>query len=148
MFLSIPANVIQFFNGSWVILRSKPLNTLPVLRAPKSCNASRLIGRVVSVSVFSVHSLMQYSPSEAKTISFQSSFKISLIRSPVRHENNDADFKTGIGHGVWDKILSSFKVKYSFLESFISILTKNSLMFSFINLSRKAIFNNERKVEK
>ena len=93
MFLSIPADVIQLFNGCWVILRSNPLNTFPVLRSPQSCNASRLIGKVVSVSVFSVHSLMQYSPSEAKTISLQSSFKISLIRSPVRHENNEAFFK-------------------------------------------------------
>ena len=75
------------------------------------------------------------------------SCRMSLIRNPVIQAKSDACFNTGIRQGVAASCFTSSSVRYSFLTSFHSILSRKSLRFSRSIFSLYAIFSKARNVE-
>ena len=145
----IPARSSHRFKGAVSIPRAKSSNTFPsFLRFPQYERASSLIGKVASVSVFSVRMRIHHPPSGALTICFHSNCIISLTRSPVKQEKIAALRSTGISHGVSARRFSSSRVRYSLLVSLYSIFSRKSLILSFINLSLYARFSTALNVEK
>mgnify|MGYP006903494673 CR=1 FL=1 len=127
LFPSIPASFSQVCNLCCVIWRVRPLKTSPSQGSPQSLNASSLIGKVLSTSVFSERNRMHHPPSAAFWIFSQRSPRISLMRSPVRQLNNDAALSTGTLQGVSARAFSSSNVRNCRLFSIVSILSNSSL---------------------
>ena len=110
----IPAAFIHACSGCWIIHRRSPTNIRPSFcTSPHSSSASSLIGSVASVSVFSVQIRIHQPPSLARSISSQRSFNMSLMRSPVRHENRAARFNTSYWQGVAASCFTSSSVRNS-----------------------------------
>lgn len=136
MCLPMPASSSQSFSGWRVIWRSRPLKTSPLPRLPQSSRASAEMGRVVSVSVFSVLRRRQAPPSGYCSTLSQRRARMSLIRRPVRQLNRDAALSTGISHGVSARSRSSSRVRYSRRVSTSEMPSRYSLMFSLMRCSR------------
>ena len=87
------------------------------------------------------------SPSASGRMSSHRNLIMSLIRSPVRIENNEAAFSICFSHGVAASNFTSSAVRKFFLTSSHSISSMKSLRFSFSNRSLYASFSKARKVD-